>query len=687
MMLHHQSPSFTELDADYWAAMLSDSAGLFRSVGLESETASTFHVGDLAAIDSSFSCSSYLNLSQGSSLHLDDLDSAYRPGPFGYAPPPSTTTSLQLSQMVEKSATTTASSSSPYQSVEPSLIDTPSLVFTTGAAKLPPSSSSPMIPTPSRTSLTSASKPASSKKPSQYSQAAYHLPVGDRALLSEGSLPETVANTLHLSAAAQQTAMDRAIAAGISKDDYEKTRAHLMDMLKGSAAGNAPASWKSPGDASLPADSRSQSLDSLPKLFINSNSGARSTLSRSHASSMISVASNTDSSTPSASTLRASVSSTATDDRGASPDSQGSPATSAGEDEEIGAGHSGKSRAQTPMSRSASGMGPGGSGSSGDNSFTAANAAATALGMLAASPVQPDTRRIPLTLGPSFTEHRSSQVIPPSSPPAHHPSQPARSSSDPHLRLASPDASRSSPGSTARQQSSSEAGSRGGKSTTPVRTRLEDIALKSSAQIRRHRERLGLGEQDEMMDLDTDARHQQISRAGSGEARDGTPSRDLHEIDPRLLRSSSSSASLGLAPAFSYNASAASPSRSAGRASGSQQRPTATHRRIPSYGTSRNQGMLDRFMETNSSPKAASAARGDLAVARPSPARQLSFDDGDRASLLRGSGQPYEDYRILEEDNDLPLHRRVESGENGGHSTPRIQHERTAALLRVSARP
>lgn len=465
-----------------------------------------------------------------------------------------------------------------------------------------------------------------------------------------------------------------------------------------------------------------------------------------------------------------------------------------------------------------------------DSSFNAATAAAAALGMLASSPVKVIERRPssttttnntqyqhqPFMNGASgvFSQHRghgNGQLVSSSSPPlaarggggagnalaqelsassstGHLYSSPSRSPLD-NSRLGNDSSDLSAEGLVAAATlgatatlsasgSDADARRRGDKSTTPVRTRLEDIALKSSAQIRRQREILGLGE-EEMMDLDTDARHENALLRGQFDADEEEEEEYVDDDSEEMLRRTSSRRQSsrrrndasgaaeseplslrGLAPAFSYphpaSSSSASVSRKASRspsrpvitngrdgrsahsrqssrhvgaqasssshfspsklasahlpssthsshhyASSSVAPPTSSssttavstsrrrghHRRVSSFGMS---GMMDRFMESNYSPKAAQIAKFEEAVRRASPEREgrssahpsSSAYDTDRTLMHAGpEGEDEEEdvyYEEAEDDENA-----VEDREDVTiHSTPRTHMDKTR-LLRV----
>ena len=474
---------------------------------------------------------------------------------------------------------------------------------------------------------------------------------------------------------AQQTAMDRALAAGISRDEYERTRAGLMDMLRGKQNALSSSADTSSEDLSLPsqtmvASNPSSAPSSGKRASTNNNSNSRrpgaSLTSISTTSTQLS-----DSSAPSASTLRTSASSSAafTDPDNPTQLRHESPPTSE-EGDTVGKNTSGGSR-------------------EGDNSFNAASAAAAALGMLAASPIKHDSRfsnnKQQQHHGSNFTTHR--HVVPPSSPPMRSNSYLSSSGgANEHGFL------RTSPGSRSPDPAS---GSGRGKSTTPVRTRLEDIALKSSAQIRRQRERLGLGEQEEMMDLDTDARHlSSMSHLMQGSLSDNDSdgghggegadsSFEDAQYDPALAATSHQARSLGsgLAPAFSLSPGrAAVPAGPHERGAQGNHAAFSSHRRTPSYGVSnsRNQGMLDRFMEISSSPKAAATA------ARRSPEQQQQQNryPGYGAGIKEENGDEFDD----DEELGGGGHARYRTLDyTRGTSTPKTSVDRRAALLRVSS--
>lgn len=185
-----------------------------------------------------------------------------------------------------------------------------------------------------------------------------------------------------------------------------------------------------------------------------------------------------------------------------------------------------------------------------------------------------------------------------------------------------------------------------GKSTTPVRTKLEDIALKSSVQIRKQRERLGLDEEEEMMDLDMDDRHQAaIMRALGGVS--SMSSRNVDDVDAEFEVDEDGPSAFGLAPPFAYAAASASTSSPvAPRYARHQQHHSRAHSRTSSIGatqigrharshstasTGRAIGMLDRFMEENASPRAAEAARfaGGAHLAGDVSSHRYRDDDPD----------------------------------------------------------
>lgn len=461
--------------------------------------------------------------------------------------------------------------------------------------------------------------------------------------------------------------MDPALPAGVSREEYEKTRANLLNMFSGSKDkhddGATAMGIDSPGDGQAPGiASTASSAPSSTKR--GSGAASLNNSARKPGASLTSISTTStqlsDSSAPSASTLRTSASSSAafTD-----PDNQRqeSPPTSE-EGDTIGKNTSTGSR-------------------EGDNSFNAASAAAAALGMLAASPIKHDPRFANRQPRGDFTNHR--HVVPASSPPMRSNSYLSSSAGGTEHGFL-----RTSPGSRSPEPGS---GSGRGKSTTPVRTRLEDIALKSSAQIRRQRERLGLGEQDEMMDLDTDARHLShishhlmqgsLSDNDSDAGNDGPDSSfEDAQYDPALNHVHAHAVSLrasplgaGLAPAFSLSpgraGTSSTPARSAHPPNGS------AHRKTPSYGVSasRNQGMLDRFMEISSSPKAAAAG----AAARRSPeqaARYAGYPPEDQQDEADNEDRTHANYRALDYE---PPHK-------AGASTPKTSVDRRAALLRVS---
>jgi hypothetical protein len=127
-----------------------------------------------------------------------------------------------------------------------------------------------------------------------------------------------------------------------------------------------------------------------------------------------------------------------------------------------------------------------------------------------------------------------------------------------------------------------------------------------------------------------------------------------------------------LAPAFSL-----SPGRAVTSAVNGRGQPVHTsggHRRNPSYGVSspRNQGMLDRFMEISSSPKAAATA------ARRSPEQQLRY---------AGYAPAFKEEEADDFEEDDSAHARYRTLDYArGASTPKTTTDRRAALLRVSFR-
>ena len=457
------------------------------------------------------------------------------------------------------------------------------------------------------------------------------------------------------SADSTKSAIGKALAAGISRDEFEKTRAGILSMLRGqNKSGSAspsinPAAFiKTANEAALTTLNRSHSSqDSLPRFLISSRKPSSSnTTARILQNAGQTTPSIASESAPSTSTFRTSVSSSqATDDNLFSP-IDGSPPTSEDDNE----GKNEQAEADTSNAKSRE--------TDPDSSFNAATAAATVLGMLASSPIKLASSSN-LTHHQAYSQHRQSTT-----------SSGFNSSSSPGLsgNLLSPSMGYLAT-SPASRSPTLHGSSEGGKSTTPVRTRLEDIALKSSAQIRRQRERLGLGEA-EMMDLDEDARHQaQIMRVeSSGDMENDEEDEEIEQLDHSLS---------GLAPAFAYQRSPANRIQSI-----SGKTTTHAHRRGPSYDMSRGRGMLDRFMEESSSPKAAQIAK----FADPLP---TSLDEGE--TMRR-------DFEEEEEEQD-EFDRSLQSRGLENHTereeqnctippvqfTPRmLDSNRKVALLRVS---
>lgn len=349
-----------------------------------------------------------------------------------------------------------------------------------------------------------------------------------------------------------------------------------------------------------------------------------------------------------------------------------------------------------------------------DSSFSAATAAAAALGMLASSPIKVVTNSPRGNSYSAFTQHRSnfsSSSPPPSANPSSghngsslHDNEHLSSSAD--YLASSPPASRSPTYSSLRQN-----GNESAKSTTPVRTRLEDIALKSSAQIRRTRERLGLGEQEEMMDLDTDARHEAEIMRSLADRRGAASEEfeDEYEIeedgddddgDEGLDRSLQS-----LAPAFAYERTgpgSRSPPKSPSRHTSPQRHPgigppsspyarSGSHRRTTSYDMSRGRGMLDRFMETSASPKSAQSSRYNSGESsrRRSPERAIPDQQLQRSHANEGYDGLGGDMQT-EQPHTGDQARRLRYAEDERNelfpsvqSTPRGQMDRKAASMRV----
>lgn len=190
-----------------------------------------------------------------------------------------------------------------------------------------------------------------------------------------------------------------------------------------------------------------------------------------------------------------------------------------------------------------------------------------------------------------------------------------------------------------------------------------------------------------------------ISNGSRGEGRSSTTaqqhsrtaSRGTLQFSPARLGSPQLPSSSQLQLASASTATAGSTSR---RRAGHHH-----HKRVSSYGMS---GMMDRFMESNYSPKASQIAKFEEAVRRASPERSNSSSSITNLPIPSSSGNSYDTDRTLmhhgqhqpqyleeEDDEDDVYYEEVDDEDAKDeedvtvHSTPRTHMDKTR-LLRVS---